>query len=165
MGLPGILGWVPVARQCGIESVLPPAPPRLHHSKPHAGAAASPLGTKVWSLSPATQPLPRLDATREDVEHSLTRALQNDTIIPDEIPIKPEIGKCLGLMRPTPPYGVDHATIPLLHKYAQEGFPVECGKPWPRDLIEALLHQVAHHSTISKQAIQQLWAETMENIN
>ena len=94
-------------------------------------------------------------------EKDVVRALEQSPDIPSEIPVKNTIGK-LRLMEPHPPFGINHDTIPLLNRYAKEGCPVKCGKPWSRATIELLLRRGPHRSAMIKKAVKQLRSETEE---
>ena len=81
------------------------------------------------SQKPRSEPvLAKVNMTEEEYATYLHTSLKNNTDIPDELPVKAEIGKCvLGLMDPQLPYARDHDAIPLFKGYAQDGCLVECG--------------------------------------
>ena len=80
------------------------------------------------SQNPRSEPVPdKVDMTEEEYETYVHTSLNNNTDIPDELPSKTEIGKCvLGMMDSQLPYARDHDAIPLLKGYVQ----YECLLKW-----------------------------------
>ena len=68
------------------------------------------------SQNPRSEPVPvKVGMTEEEYATYVHTSLKNNIDIPDELPVKAAIGKCvLGLMDPQLPYAMDHDTIPLL---------------------------------------------------
>ena len=82
--------------------------------------------------------------TEEEYATYVHTSFKNNTDIPDQLPVKAAIGKCVvGLMDPQLPYARDHDAIPLLKGYAQDGCPLECGVDWTRQDIEIMLKRGA----------------------
>ena len=106
-----------------------------------------PPDTKEIATPPSQKPRSELvpdkvDMTEEDYATYVHTSLKNNTDIPDELPAKPAIGKCvLGLMEPQLTYARDHDAIPLLKGYVQDGCPVECGEDWTREHIDGLVRK------------------------
>ena len=83
----------------------------------------------------------------------------------NDIPVVPTIGKLhLGLMCPQHPYAGAHDAIPILHNYAENGCPVDCGDNWSLEHIMLMLRRGPHRSALSKTAIRQLRHETLEKV-
>ena len=141
----------------------PERPPPLHTDAGDARCATVPPSTST-SATLATSPR-KYDLTREEEERATKSALLNNTTIPGEIPIKPEIGKFKPLMEPQYPYGTNHAAVLLLQSYAEHGCPVDCGPDWSRNQIITLLLRGPHRSALQRRATQQLRAETTDKIN
>ena len=83
----------------------------------------------------------------------------------NDIPVVPTIGKLhLGLMCPQHPYAGAHDAIPILHNYAENGCPVDCGDNWSLEHIMLMLRRGPHRSALLKTAIRQLRHETLEKV-
>ena len=101
--------------------------------------------------------------TPDEYDRHIKEKLQTSSVLPTDLPVKQTIGK-LGLMWPQTPYSVGHAAVPLLHSYAREGCPVDCGEPWSRSQIEELLKRGPHRSALVKKAVIQLRGETNDKV-
>jgi len=66
-------------------------------------------------------------------------------------------------MRPHPSTN-HHPAFPLLHRYATQGCPVDCGHPWSLEQLQAAVKRGAHPSARTPDAITCLRAETMEKV-
>jgi hypothetical protein len=96
------------------------------------------------------------------LDNITSNSIWKEDSIPDNIPIKEEIGK-IGLMWPRT-YSVNHPASTLLNEYATKGCPVDCGEDWSMDhIIKAILHG-PHKSAKNKDAAAALHAETKSKI-
>ena len=100
--------------------------------------------------------------TEAEQLQDIKKVLHDDDLFPPEIPIKETIGKS-SLMFPRN-QAKDHAAAQMLHAYATEGCPVNCGPDWTREKITKLLHRGLHISSKGREAVIQLRNETKEKI-
>ena len=96
----------------------------------------------------------------DDFQH----IIQQSNILPTELPMTHELGKTqsenrVGLMWPTE-LAFQHPAAPLLEQYSQRGCPVDVGKDWSKERIEAAIKRGAHISTKNPEARQALLDET-----
>ena len=176
-GLSGIEGWVPAPRRGDLATMLTSTGRSTRQTTLRAvakettsRAVAGETLHRVAPPSPTARATPATPPrtcalTREEEECANKSALNKDSTIPGELPIKPEIGKFTPLMEPQGPYGLSHAATPLLEDYAAHGCPVDCGPNWSRQQIVALLLRGPHRSAMQRRAIQQLRTETTEKTN
>ena len=61
-------------------------------------------------------------------------------------------------------YAQDHEAASLLNYYSTEGCPVDCGKPWTKEVIEAAIRHGPHQSARSHDARAALREETLRKI-
>lgn len=100
--------------------------------------------------------------TPEEQDRIIQQTVHKEDSLPNNVPVKEEIGKCnVKLMKPQK-RAEEHPVTPLLHTYADDGCPVDCGEPWSLDHILAMLERGPHISAKSKEAIIQLRAETLD---
>jgi hypothetical protein len=111
---------------------------------------------------PTTDEKTLLAMTPSQQRDFLNKKIDQSEIFPNEIPIKPTIGKC-DLMFPRT-YSEFHNATPLLAAYAIEGCPAQCGEDWSLEKILLLLRRGPHRSSMRKSAIRQLRKETTEKI-
>ena len=167
-GLSGIQGWVPAPRRGDLATMFAVTGRSTRQTTPRAvaGETLHRVGppSPTARATPATPPR-TCALTREEEECANKSALINDSTIPGELPIKPEIGKFTPLMEPQGPYGLSHAATPLLKDYAAHGCPVDCGPNWSKQQIVALLLRGPHRSAMQRRAVQQLREETREKTN
>ena len=71
-------------------------------------------------------------------------AIEEETSIPDDIPVKEVVGK-FGLMHPTS-YALEHDAASLLQDWAENGCPVDTGPDWDLEQIEEALRRGPHQS-------------------
>ena len=130
-------------------------------NRPRQPADTNEIATRP-SQKPRSEPvLAKVNMTEEEYATYLHTSLKNNTDIPDEIPSKSAIGKCvLGMMDSQLPYARDHDAIPLLKRFSQTRCPVECGEDWTRDHIDLMLKRGPHRSALGKKAVRQLRQET-----
>ena len=100
--------------------------------------------------------------TKDEIIKSSKQAIKKEVTIPDDLPIKERIGK-KGLMWPRT-FALKHPAAPLLERYAQQGCPVDCGKNWSQDRIEAAIQHGPHRSARTPQARQALRQEALEKV-
>jgi hypothetical protein len=103
--------------------------------------------------------------TKKEVSLELQRIVKEEVSIPTDVQsIKGDIGKTnISLMRPSGP-ALKHPASEMLLDYADNGCPVDCGKNWSREHIEAALLRGPHISAKSQEAISCLREETKEKV-
>jgi hypothetical protein len=109
---------------------------------------------------PIPKPTIKLDMTAEEQKLHIEKELKENSNLPNELPIKENIGK-YDLMFPRT-YSQFHQATPLLYDYATNGCPVDCGENWSKEKIIKLLKKGPHRSSLQKNAIRQLRKETHE---
>ena len=100
--------------------------------------------------------------TSEEQNTWINSQIKNDDNFPKELPIKETIGKS-DLMFPRT-YSKDHVATDLLHEYATQGCPADCGPNWTREKILLLLKKGPHQSSKQREAVLQLRKETIDKI-
>ena len=100
--------------------------------------------------------------TSEEQKTWINSQIKNDDNFPKELPIKETIGKS-DLMFPRT-YSKDHVATDLLHEYATQGCPADCGPNWTREKILLLLKKGPHQSSKQREAVLQLRKETIDKI-
>ena len=101
--------------------------------------------------------------TPEQQAATIQAAFHNDDTLPKEEVLASAIGKVTPsrakVMDPQK-LALSHPAGPLLKYYADQGCPVDCGKDWSREHIEALLRRGPHISAKNPDAIRALNEET-----
>ena len=113
-------------------------------------------------MSPATnqksEDLP--EKTLKIMKHISNVAIEEETSIPTDIPVKEVVGK-FGLMHPTA-YALEHDAASMLLDWAENGCPVDTGPDWGIDQIEEALRRGPHQSANEDGAVEFLLNETAE---
>ena len=95
-----------------------------------------------------------------DILRLVAAALEHESAIPDEIPVKATVGK-FGLMHPTK-HALDHEASEMMLDWAEHGCPVDTGPDWSREQIEVALERGPRKSTFLPGAAEFLVLETKE---
>ena len=74
------------------------------------------------------------------------------------------IGESRGLMYPTGP-ALAHPFADILKAWGRRGCPVDCGRNWTREEIEAAIERGAHKSALSPEGIKYIEQETKEKVD
>ena len=143
---------------------LPPQPrgtKRKRPAIPSPQVSAPDIPRSLTDVSPPTisPVLSPILTAHQDIKNTL----DTTTYIPNDVPVKPEIRKYHGLMRPSGP-ALLHPAAPLLLDYATHGCPVDCGTPWTHDEILAALKRGTHPSARQPHAAQELLREVTEKV-
>ena len=118
---------------------------------PCSAPTSIPKSTLPLKAEPAT-----LDAVIQD-------SIGSSPSIPEDIPIRPQIGKHK-LMDPQGPFALDHPAIPLLRDYADNGCPADCGPAWTREHVITVLKRGPHISAKKTEAVKALRSETADKV-
>ncbi len=127
------------------------------------------------------------------MESIISKAFDEATCIPPELPIREEIGKSnleppcdmpspapssqplLDALRSVPdneriglmwPRGIanEHDAAPLLHSYSIHGCPVDCGRNWSKDEVLAAIQRGAHKTARIPEAREYLLEQTKKKV-
>ena len=91
---------------------------------------------------------------------AIQEALDKEETLPNDAPIKQEIGKTLM----TNAHSKPHPFSPTLDQWSKDGCPVDCGPDWSSDHIITALKRGPHISATSPDAVKALIAETDEKV-
>ena len=131
-----------------MSSRIQPASPR----KPSAASSDARRAAKAASQTPSL-------ARKNEI---MAAAVREAKCLPPEIPVKEAIGKS-GLMWPRT-FSLSHPAADMLHKWATNGCPADCGPDWSDDQIIAALKRGAHPSAQLPEATEYLYSETTEKV-
>jgi hypothetical protein len=154
--------WSPKTQYVPIKTFLSSIPTTTIPTTPSTHTPLPPIPPVIPIKKPA-QPIQKLDMTPAEQSDFIKTQVLSDENFPQDIPIlKEKIGKS-DLMHPRT-YAAFHEATPLLHDYAKNGCPVDCGPDWTMETILKLLRRGPHRSSKKRDAVRQLRRETTEKI-
>ena len=92
-----------------------------------------------------------------------TSPVQPRVVLPEHQNRSDIAGKFNGLMWPRGD-ALLHSAAPMLLEYAQSGCPVDCGRQWSKDELQAAVEKGPHISALLPDAAAQLRSETLEKV-
>ena len=141
---------------CADTSSAPPLPLPFHPTN-----LKSKLPTKQPSKKPIVNNISK-PAHYTNIKELISKTINQETAIPDEIPVKATIGK-FGLMHPRK-QALDHEAAEMLLDWAENGCPVDTGPDWSIEQIKVALERGPHLSALSPAAIKFLSEEATEKV-
>lgn len=105
----------------------------------------------------------RWTATPLESVEQIFDVMKAEEVLPSDLGIKETIGKKRGLMWPRG-HALKHPAMELLMEYAEKGCPVDCGRDWTVEEIEAALLHGPHKSAKSPEAAAALRDETLQKV-